>query len=77
MKIIVAFICGLLCAATAQARGYYAEDQFVRMIEQSMSQALHKVIAPGATVTTMQGTYEYRGTRINGNHYHVDIDKLD
>ena len=76
----VLFAAGLVCGALSPAYARFANystDQFVRMIEQSMSEALHKAIAPGVMITTMSGTYEYRGVRIDGHHYHVDIDKLD
>lgn len=80
MRAALIFAAGLLCGALSPAYArlsHYSTDGFVRMVEQGMTQALHKVIQPGVTITTMDGTYEYRGTRIDGRHYHVDIDRLD
>ena len=74
------FVAGLVCGALSPAYAHfshYSTDSFVRTIEQSMSEAMHKIITPGVTITTINGTYEYRGVRIDGRHYHVDIDKLD
>lgn len=73
---VAGLVCGALCPAYARF-SHYSTDSFVRMIEQSMSEALHKAIVPGVMITTMSGTYQYRGVRIDGYHYHVDIDKLD
>lgn len=57
----------------AHARAIYSEDSFVRMIERQQG------MFPGVmrTIPECGCTILYRGTRIEGRHYHVDIDKLD
>lgn len=63
----------------AHAKSIYAEDAFVHMIERHLSANANFSIGPGVTITSMECncTIKYLGTRIDGNHYHVDIDKLD
>lgn len=69
----------LVATAAVAAAPRYGEDAFVRMIERQLSASAHFSIGPGVTITSpeCQCTVKYLGTRIEGRHYHVDIDKLD
>lgn len=60
-------------ATPSMAKPVFRSDAFTRMVERNIG------MAPG-TMKTMPEcgcTIRYNGTRINGGHYDVSIDKLD
>lgn len=54
-------------------------DAFVRLMEHRFSAMAHVNVVPGSMILDLDCgcTVKYVGTRVNGIHYHIDLDKLD